>query len=313
MSKQLFIHNDDALKTGTAAINVVDAYPADENKVILIDAENKNVPITQSTSIGKEFSVGQVTDWDNDGILLSENIQTKDVVDVKLSLFKDEVKQQTEVSGFPINPDTRQVTLKVVRLDKGYKEFFMNFTVKAGSTATQTATRIEEEINAQSKIDPAVGEDVFITASRSGATVTLEGINGEVVFNTSMTDEFSNSVGTITGVQAPSTGTGTEKHLKRIEEYAWGVQGYTNRTWLTQTQEPKSYVNVPNITIGTGTSAAVGWDLVTLSIETAHGKDGIASPYSEVTLAFPASGTPADSLLADGNVTETTLKDLFSV
>ena len=312
MSKQLFIQNADALKTGTSAINVVDAFPTDLNKVVLMSG-GSNVPITQSTSIGNEFSVGQITDWNNDGILVSETIKTKDVVDVQLSLYEDEVKQQTEVTGFPTDSEASQITLKVVRLDKGYKEFFMNFTVEPGSTATQTATRIENEINAQSKIDPAVGEEVFITASRSGTTVTLEGINGEVVFNTSMTDEFSNSVGTITGTQAPSTGTGTQKHLKKIEEYAWGVQGYTNRTWLTQTQEPKSYVNVPNIDIGTTPSAAVGWDLVTLSIETSHGKDGIASPYSEIALAFPASATAGDSLLANNSVTEADLKSLFSV
>jgi len=312
MSRLLFLQNKEALLTsGDIFKSTPDVEPgqpgSDSGKIALVDINGSVIDITSNTKITEPFSVYQLNE-DGESIIQSGLITADKVKRAKLSLFSPEVKQTTTLTSLPT---TGNINLKLTRLDQGYKEKTFNFTIKAESTATNSATELEAAINA---IDE---NDRFFTVSRSTTTLTFTGKNGYVSFVTQVYNDDDEQIGTIAAGNAPSRGIGTISHLREINQHMLGVRGQISRAWL-----PYNFKDYIGNMIGTAVSNAnsdgttgeiSGYDLVQLSIDA--GLDpSIGNQTYELTLAFPAAGNDAgDSILAANSITQTTLNGLFGL
>jgi hypothetical protein len=188
---------------------------------------------------------------------------------VKTTAYQAPVAQVTTVTVDVTTENTGVATLRVVRADAGFMphERVTVETTLDGKTATQVAAALVVALNNNSQ--------TFVTATSSGAAITLTGATG-VSFETSL-DDYTNDW-TIAATTTPNFGTGTTEHVSNLEQIAYGGN-YTNRIYLPVT--PPSYV-----------VAGKNYNLTTVRIPTNTTPNiSSANAYVELIIAVTAGGT----------------------
>jgi len=303
MERQVFVHYNPTVKTGTTALNPFDAV-ADIGKVPFIGLSGANIPIT-ATKITEPFYVTQITyDPSNptEEVRKSKLINIADITSAKLVAYKAAIKQVTTLGVFPT---TGIVNLKLVRLDKNHTPYdSITYSVDTGASNDLTIDNLIAAINANPRS--------FVVASGTTTLVLTAKEDGTSFFTALPTDKDGLEISTITitATTTPEEGSGTFAHIKALQEEAAGL-GFLNRTYFPQT--PTLYGLTP-VTVEDVPS--VGYDLLYINVKNNNSENVVSgNKVSTIIIAFVTANDTDKSALTIPvtDITEAMFKTMFGL
>lgn len=281
---------------GTAAASVAAATSG--QYVALVQGKNANTPLEVSDKF--QLAVRKL----NGEIQYTDVIKAKDIVSVQVQPYRAPVAQVVTIAvGTPVVDSVYVLTI----IDKADKEILQRRQDKR--TYAVTAATGETAATLAAKFRGVIGDDTSATVTVSGTAANIvltaksdptdaAGIQGlQHYFEAFLygQDALGNQApfGTITDTTDVDFGSGTYAHLKEIERFAQGYEGYLNRTKFPVELYPSD--------LATGVTydlVVIGYNNAYYSNSTVFG-DRVSDPI-EIVIAVTAGATTAlEALLAN--------------